>query len=247
MSSPEAHVRKRGRRLAVLLGASVLALAGLLAVERERVADLIHAFRTGYWFEWMPEGVIPGRNGTNVLNDAGVVAVDIIEEWPSHVQAGTWSPREGWSRPLGVLDGSRACFSHGINRHGWIVGTISEPQKPNGRIIRTFQRAFLWTPASGIAELPGLVEGPFLAPADINERGEVVGSATGRFGRVRAFRWEIGSGMRDLGALSDDGESNAVAINDDGWIAGNARSGPSSGSRERGSRRSERFPVPPVR
>jgi probable HAF family extracellular repeat protein len=208
--------------VAILLGAGVLFLAGFLVSERERVADLVHALRTGYWFEWMPEGVIPGRNGTNLLNDAGVVAVEIVREWPFDMQAGTWCPAETALRPLGTLAVRGQCSQpYAMNAHGWVVGRFWEPEQFVGGAV--FADAFLWTPQAGMTELPDLAQGPYIAAADINARGEIVGSATGTSGEMRAFAWDIGSGMRDLGALSEDGESLAVAINDHGHIVGNAR------------------------
>jgi probable HAF family extracellular repeat protein len=215
-------VRRRGRQLSILLGAGVFFLTAFLVSEREQVADLIHALRTGYWFEWLPEGVAPDPQAKNILNDAGDLAVDtFMGEWRTlETRAGKWSTKEKGLRLLGVLAGrSPSTHSYAINDRGWILGTISDP--PFG--LPVFQQPFLWTPETGIVELPCLSAKGEITPADINVRGEVVGSATGTSGRMRAFSWEIGSGMRDLGALSDDGESFGAAINDQGWIVGNAR------------------------
>ena len=56
--------------------------------------------------------------------------------------------------------------------------------------------------------------------AAINERGQIVGSATATSGLTRAAIWEPGSGVaQDLGFGT--GNSAAIAINERGQIAGN--------------------------
>ena len=53
---------------------------------------------------------------------------------------------------------------------------------------------------------------------DINEAGEIVGSATNAASRLRAFKWQNGT-MTDLGTLGGL-HSEAVAISDTGHVAG---------------------------
>ena len=52
--------------------------------------------------------------------------------------------------------------------------------------------------------------------ADISDGDVVVGSSQTSSGATHAFKWSVGEGMTDLGTLSGDDESQAVAILDDG-------------------------------
>ena len=77
----------------------------------------------------------------------------------------------------------------------------------------------------------GTFGGVSAAPADINDRGQVVGVARaigaqvgddyGRHGFDHAFLWDNGV-LRDLGTLSGDRGSEARKINNDGIIAGSS-------------------------
>ena len=92
----------------------------------------------------------------------------------------------------------------GINARGQVAGN-SGPQ------------AFLWD-GGALVELGSLVEGGFAAASDMNDRGEIVGTARAASGASHAFLWKDGA-MHDLGSLRGD-YSAAAAISDSGDVAG---------------------------
>jgi probable HAF family extracellular repeat protein len=61
-----------------------------------------------------------------------------------------------------------------------------------------------------------------IVPHDLNERGQVVGSAQMRMGRLRAFLWENGT-MTDL--TPEGGMATPRAINDSAQVVGYASTG----------------------
>ncbi len=67
----------------------------------------------------------------------------------------------------------------------------------------------------------GTLGGPSAQALDINEAGDIVGSATNAASRLRAFLWRSGS-MTDLGTIGGN-HSEAVAISDTGHVVGRAQ------------------------
>jgi probable HAF family extracellular repeat protein len=84
--------------------------------------------------------------------------------------------------------------------------------------------AFLWDPDTGKRELsvdPWRWDGV----ADLNERGQVAGTAFTRSGDAVIFRsvlWDPVTGMRDLGTLPGGNWSATTALNEQGQVAGTA-------------------------
>lgn len=66
----------------------------------------------------------------------------------------------------------------------------------------------------------GSLGGNDVLAVDLNDLGQVTGSATSRSGVKRAFIWSAGAGMRDIGALPGTNESEAAAINNRGDVTG---------------------------
>ena len=54
-------LRRFGQRLAIGRGAILAVALVYAAISYEQMLDAIHAWRTGYHFVWMPEGVIPNQ------------------------------------------------------------------------------------------------------------------------------------------------------------------------------------------
>ncbi len=94
-----------------------------------------------------------------------------------------------------------------VNENGDTVGWSNWPE---------FRRATLWS-HDWILDL-GTLGGSYSVARDINDAGQIVGSADLREGQSHAYVWERG-GMTDLGTLGGD-ESTASAINNLGWVVG---------------------------
>ncbi len=111
---------------------------------------------------------------------------------------------------LGTLPGDYESAPWGINSFGDVVGWSNGPAG---------LRAFVFTDERGLVELPALVKGARTLARDINDYGQVVGQSD-----FRAVRWNtLGSSdivfpPQQLGTI--DGESEAMAINNFGDIAG---------------------------
>jgi probable HAF family extracellular repeat protein len=95
-------------------------------------------------------------------------------------------------------------FGNQLNNWGDVVGQVSPPSD-----------AFLWKD-DRLLDL-GTLHGGGSTAVDINNRGEIVGQASGS-----AFLWTRETGMKGLGSLDGNpgSTSDAVAINDRGQIVG---------------------------
>jgi hypothetical protein len=189
----------RRKPLVLVAGSAILAGAGVaVLLDPEGALDAWHALRTGWQFEWMPEGVVPGSG--RALNEAGEVAASMLGD-PE--EAMTWTPGSGLRRiDAGSCDhGSKAWA---INGRGNIAGTCDDTG------------AFFWSPETGRIDIPG--DGA-VRPAAINNRDQVVGTASGG-DWARAFCWDREAGVRELAVFGAEDLSFACAINDRGWIAG---------------------------
>src|SRR5205823_1163243 len=101
-----------------------------------------------------------------------------------------------------------------VNRRGQVVGTSRDA------LGRT--RAFLWEETLGIVDLKPLT-GVNTSANDINDNGEIVGGGDTGFGDFHAYVLSAGTSF-DLGTLGGN-ESEALAVNRRGQVAGHSRSG----------------------
>ena len=111
---------------------------------------------------------------------------------------------------------SSAAYS--INSSGQIVGYSS---------TRFSSHATLWSNGT-ITDLGTLTGDYYSAATAINSSGQVVGNSHPKFGSNRAVLWSNGTAI-DLNSLLNPSDAaagwiltDANAINDDGWIVGNA-------------------------
>jgi probable HAF family extracellular repeat protein len=82
--------------------------------------------------------------------------------------------------------------------------------------------AFLYTDANGIVQLPGLPDRPRTIARDINDLGDVVGTANaGGVDLGHAVLWTNGV-VRDLGTLGTGSYSDGWAVNNNRQVVGSA-------------------------
>jgi uncharacterized membrane protein len=215
-------MKNRGRRVAVISGAVVLLLAGAIGLQGERLLDLYHAYRTGYEFIWMPEGVVPGIR--RQVTRRGLVAVDVRGSWPDRPispdrdkeDAALFSLEERKVKRLGRIAGrDEPSQASAINEAGTVIGTTSARGGASH-----FAYGFIWTSDGGMVEIPNPGSAQ-IKPLDINQKGQVVGVFFTAHG-LRPFLWETGKAAVKLDGLAEEGDSYADAINENGWIAGSS-------------------------
>jgi probable HAF family extracellular repeat protein len=114
---------------------------------------------------------------------------------------------------LGTLGGA-VSQAKAVNRRGQVVGTSRDG------LGRT--RAFLWQEDLGIVDLKPLT-GVNTSANDINETGEIAGGGDTGFGDFHAYLLSEGTTF-DLGTLGGN-ESEALAVNRRGQVAGHSRIG----------------------
>ena len=112
---------------------------------------------------------------------------------------------------LGTLGGA-VSQGKAVNRRGQVVGTSRDA------LGRT--RAFLWEETLGIVDLKPLT-GVNTSANDINDTGEIAGGGDTGFGDFHAYLLSAGTSF-DLGTLGGN-ESEALAVNRRGQVAGHSR------------------------
>ena len=114
---------------------------------------------------------------------------------------------------LGVLAGDSSSVAQAINANGDVVGWS---------MGQSGTRAFKYTTAGGMVELPGLPDRPRSVARDINEAGVIVGSANaGGTDLGHAVIWRDGS-VEDLGTLGTGSFSEAWGVNNAGQVVGSS-------------------------
>ncbi|HET6455404.1 MAG TPA: PEP-CTERM sorting domain-containing protein [Armatimonadota bacterium] len=113
---------------------------------------------------------------------------------------------------IGRLPDDGYSYAISINNDGQVLGS-SMPYGAND-----VRGAFLYTQTAGMVDIQ--VAGQFDLPGDINNNGQVVGTADSGFGPRNAIVREANGGLVPLNGLPGAYDSYAFAINDDGWVVG---------------------------
>ncbi len=162
-------------------------------------------------------GTLGGATSNPVAVSSHGQVVGSSETASGAVHAFSWTAAGGMV-DLGTLGGNYSAAA-GVNNVGQVVGySYTTTAATDGE-----QHAFIWTPAGGMVDLGTLAGDYSSSAAAINNNGQVVGYSdstanTGSGGSLRAFSWTASGGMVYLGTLG--GESDPVAVNDDGQVVG---------------------------
>ena len=149
-------------------------------------------------------GNLSAAKGIN--NSAAVVGLSYTAAETQH--AFLWTQGGGMQDLTPDLTSIGGGTATAINSSNQVAGYYV----PNGS-SRTL--GFIWTQAGG---LQSLGSAGTLANA-VNDSGTVVGQSPDVNGNRHAFSWTQTGGIKDLGTLGG-GQSSALSINSQGWIAG---------------------------
>jgi probable HAF family extracellular repeat protein len=108
--------------------------------------------------------------------------------------------------------GQASMYSSKLNEQGHIVGFFVCPTG--------YAEPFLWTPETGLIELPLPPDSYEAGAADINEQGQIVGWMTHNQLGYRGFLYDNGEYTILHPVMPDAGWSGASAINNNGTVAG---------------------------
>jgi probable HAF family extracellular repeat protein len=156
----------------------------------------------------LPEGISASAEDINAVGD--VVGAGTAESFPYQPHAILW--RRGQVIPLALLPGGSYSQAFAINDWGLIAGAADDGVSTHA----TVWWAGTPIPLEGLA-LPTGDSGGWAT--DVNNLGQVVGSAYVDGPHTRAVLWQAGRAI-DLGTLPGDDHSQALAINDRGQIVG---------------------------
>ncbi len=119
----------------------------------------------------------------------------------------------GVATNLGTVAPYDESFAHGVNAHGIVVGELDRKQ--------TDVAPFIYDHGA-MRQLPGL-GGDFGYASGVNDRGQVVGTASDASGRPHAVVWtDDGRRVHDLGIAPGDVASYGSGINGAGTVAGDS-------------------------
>jgi probable HAF family extracellular repeat protein len=133
-----------------------------------------------------------------------------------------WDTKSGTKRELRPLPGDSTSAATGINNRGQAVGISGECDIAVGQL--SAQHSVLWEKDS-VIDIGDLGGDAWHTPMDIDDAGNVVGFSNpkGVIGIVfnpHAFLWTRAGGIRDLGTLPGDVNSQGLGVNSSLQVVG---------------------------
>jgi probable HAF family extracellular repeat protein len=132
-----------------------------------------------------------------------------------------WGPSATDIRELRLPSGDSVGWAYGLNEKGEAVGATgscanTSAPAANGELLGA--RAVLWE--NTIPRDLGNLGGDFAVAVGVNNRTEVVGSASVATGELHGFVWSRDHGMEDIGAIGEDALGAPSSINNSRQITG---------------------------
>lgn len=133
-----------------------------------------------------------------------------------------WDTRNGTMQQLRPLPGDSTSAATGINNRGQAVGISGECDIAVGQ--RSARHSVLWEKGT-VIDIGNLGGEFWHTPMDIDDAGDVVGfsNPAGVLGIVfspHAFLWTRAGGIRDLGLLPGDANSQGLGVNSSQQVVG---------------------------
>ena len=133
-----------------------------------------------------------------------------------------WDTKSGTKRELRPLPGDSTSAATGINNRGQAVGISGECDIAVGQ--RSAQHSVLWEKDT-VIDIGDLSGDAWHTPMDIDDAGNVVGFSNpdGVIGidfNPHAFLWTRAGGIRDLGTLPGDANSQGLGVNSSLQVVG---------------------------
>ena len=202
----------------ILMQAAFEWVAGQTINSRGHIAGVYAEAGSGNYvaFMWSAEsGFTPIRSACEIIpfgmNGSDQVVGLVRETCASARSVFSWTPAGGF-RNLGTFGGASAVAS-AVNAHGVIAVTITWPDN--------HATGVLVSPSLAVTTLPNPIGGVTTRVADVNDRGEAVGSVQPATGALRPAYWDASQHATVLPSPLNFGSTSRISSN--GIIAGQVR------------------------
>jgi probable HAF family extracellular repeat protein len=184
---------------------------------------VVWTMSSGVWtIEKLGAGRANGLNNGTGGDPSAIAVVGTSTGSSGEFHAVMWKkgPTEWLIEDLGTLPGDMTSTAYDVNDSETVVGVSTSST--------LIQRAFRWTPSTGMVALPGL--GGDTTAVAIGSNGDIAGTSTDGAGNHHAVRWLAGdNAIEDLGTLGGCC-SGGFGINTAGTVVGVSDLGGKRGS-----------------